>query len=45
MKKMIDNGWIGAKAKQGFYRKKGKDILELDPETFEYHPTKKLKTP
>ncbi|MEK5037417.1 3-hydroxyacyl-CoA dehydrogenase/enoyl-CoA hydratase family protein [Sporosarcina sp. FSL K6-3457] len=45
MKKMIDNGWIGAKAKQGFYSKQGKDILELDRETFEYGPTRKLKTP
>lgn len=45
MKKMIDNGWIGAKAKQGFYLKKGKEILELDTETFEYSLAKKLKTP
>lgn len=45
MKKMIDNGWIGAKAKKGFYSKQGKDILELDTETFEYGPARKLKTP
>ena len=45
MKKMIDNGWLGAKSKQGFYLKQGKDILELDLETFEYVPTKKMKTP
>ncbi|WP_432360315.1 3-hydroxyacyl-CoA dehydrogenase NAD-binding domain-containing protein [Sporosarcina sp. UB5] len=45
MKKMIDNGWLGAKSKQGFYVKKDKEILELDLETFEYVPTKKLKTP
>ncbi|WP_438312380.1 3-hydroxyacyl-CoA dehydrogenase/enoyl-CoA hydratase family protein [Sporosarcina sp. FA9] len=45
MKKMIDNGWIGAKAKQGFYIKKGKEILELNPETLEYGPQKKLQTP
>ncbi|MDN4608808.1 3-hydroxyacyl-CoA dehydrogenase/enoyl-CoA hydratase family protein [Sporosarcina highlanderae] len=45
MKKMIDNGWLGAKTKQGFYLKEGKEILELDPETFEYSPAKKLKTP
>lgn len=45
MKKMIDNGWLGAKSKQGFYLKEGKEILELDPETFEYGPTKKMKTP
>ncbi|WP_252503962.1 3-hydroxyacyl-CoA dehydrogenase/enoyl-CoA hydratase family protein [Sporosarcina sp. Marseille-Q4943] len=45
MKKMIDNGWLGAKSKQGFYLKEGREILELDPETFEYGPMKKLKTP
>ncbi|WP_339254504.1 3-hydroxyacyl-CoA dehydrogenase NAD-binding domain-containing protein [Sporosarcina sp. FSL W8-0480] len=45
MKKMIDNGWLGAKSKQGFYLKEGKEILELDPKTFEYSPTKKMKTP
>ena len=45
MKNMIDKGWLGAKTKQGFYLKKDKDILELDPETFEYSKSKKLKTP
>ncbi|PID03101.1 3-hydroxyacyl-CoA dehydrogenase [Sporosarcina sp. P2] len=43
--KMIDNGWIGAKAKQGFYVKKGRDIMELDMKTFEYIPTQKMKAP
>lgn len=43
--KMIGNGWIGAKAKQGFFVKKGKEILELDMETFEYVPVKKMKAP
>ncbi|WP_040285742.1 3-hydroxyacyl-CoA dehydrogenase/enoyl-CoA hydratase family protein [Sporosarcina koreensis] len=45
MQKMIDNGWIGAKAKQGFFLKKGKEILEIDSATLEYSPAKKLKTP
>jgi 3-hydroxyacyl-CoA dehydrogenase len=45
LEKMIDNGWLGAKTKQGFYLKKDKDILELDTKTFEYSPAKKLKTP
>src|SRR5699024_12448312 len=41
MQKMNENGWIGAKAKQGFYQKKkdkdGKSIiLQLNPETMEY---------
>ena len=45
MQKMIDNGWIGAKAKQGFFLKQGKDILEIDSTTLEYGPRKKMKTP
>lgn len=45
MRKMIDNGWIGAKAKQGFFVKKGKEIFEIDSETLEYSPVKKMKTP
>jgi 3-hydroxyacyl-CoA dehydrogenase len=45
MKKMIENRWLGAKTKQGFYVKKDREILELDPETFEYSKAKKMKTP
>ena len=48
MQEMNEKGWIGAKAKQGFYLKqKGKDgstILQLNPETMEYEERKKLKT-
>ncbi len=48
MKEMADKGWIGSKAGQGFFLKKktekGKEILELDPETMEYVERKKLKT-
>ena len=48
MKEMNERGWLGAKAKQGFFKKekgeKGSVILELDPETFEYSEQKKLKT-
>ncbi|RSL30370.1 3-hydroxyacyl-CoA dehydrogenase [Salibacterium salarium] len=48
MKDMAQRGWIGSKAGQGFYKKiKGEDgsqILELNPETFEYEPSKKIKT-
>ncbi len=48
MKQMNEKGWIGAKAKQGFYLKqKGRDgsvILQLNPETLEYEERKKLKT-
>lgn len=44
MKKMLENGWLGSKSGQGFFLKKGKEILELDPQTLEYGPRKKLKT-
>lgn len=43
--KMVENGWLGAKAKQGFYLKEGKEISEIDPATLEYSPQKKLKAP
>ncbi|WP_420842602.1 3-hydroxyacyl-CoA dehydrogenase NAD-binding domain-containing protein [Fervidibacillus halotolerans] len=45
LKDMVDRGWLGAKSGQGFYLKKGKDILELNPETMKYESRKKLKTP
>ncbi|PSL32953.1 3-hydroxyacyl-CoA dehydrogenase [Planomicrobium soli] len=43
--KMVDNGWLGSKTGQGFFLKKDKEILELDPQTLEYRPAGKLKTP
>ncbi|MGM7634235.1 3-hydroxyacyl-CoA dehydrogenase NAD-binding domain-containing protein [Bacillus sp. Hm123] len=42
IKNMRDNGWIGAKSGQGFFKKEGKTILELHPETMEYSEQKKL---
>lgn len=44
MKSMLDNGWLGSKSGQGFFLKQGKEILELDPQSLEYVPRKKLKT-
>src|SRR5690625_3541975 len=48
MQQMNEKGWIGAKAKQGFYLKKkgekGSVILQLNPETMEYEDRGKLKT-
>lgn len=48
MKEMNDKGWLGAKAKQGFYLKKKENnesvILQLDPETMDYVDNNKLKT-
>ncbi|WP_026700602.1 3-hydroxyacyl-CoA dehydrogenase/enoyl-CoA hydratase family protein [Salibacterium aidingense] len=49
MKEMEEKGWIGSKAGQGFYKKvkgeQGSEILELNPDTMEYQPAKKPKTP
>ncbi len=42
---MLENGWYGAKSGQGFFLKKGKEILELNPTTLEYEARKKLKAP
>ena len=38
---MVQRGWIGQKAKQGFFKKEGGQILTLDLETLEYRPRKK----
>lgn len=45
MKKMVENGWLGAKSGQGFFVKRDKEIFEIDINTLEYVPVKKLKTP
>ncbi|CRK81572.1 3-hydroxyacyl-CoA dehydrogenase/enoyl-CoA hydratase/isomerase family protein [Neobacillus massiliamazoniensis] len=45
IKTMVEKGWLGSKSGQGFFLKQGKDILELDPNTLEYVPRKKLSTP
>lgn len=45
LKEMVEKGWLGSKSGQGFFLKKGKEILELDPVTLEYGPRKKLSTP
>ncbi|WP_428912496.1 3-hydroxyacyl-CoA dehydrogenase NAD-binding domain-containing protein [Niallia sp. Krafla_26] len=44
MKKMLEKGWLGSKANQGFYMKKGKEILEIHPETMSYQPRKQLRS-
>ncbi|WP_337019014.1 3-hydroxyacyl-CoA dehydrogenase/enoyl-CoA hydratase family protein [Oceanobacillus massiliensis] len=45
MKKMLENGWFGAKSGQGFFVKRNRVIYELNPETLEYEDRKQLKTP
>lgn len=46
--KMVENGWLGSKSKQGFYKKNvdangKKEILELDLKTLEYVPKSRVK--
>ena len=38
---LIDRGWIGEKAGQGFYKRAGSEILTLDPATLAYRPRQK----
>lgn len=45
MKTMLDRGWIGSKSGQGFFWKKGGEILQLNPDTMDYEPRGKLKAP
>ena len=41
---MIDNGWLGQKSKQGFYKKIDKgEIHSLDFETMNYTPQNKKR--
>jgi 3-hydroxyacyl-CoA dehydrogenase len=41
LQKLVDKKWLGAKTKQGFYKKVKDEILQLDLETLEYGPLKK----
>lgn len=43
LQKMLDNQWLGAKTKKGFYQKVGKEILSLDLDTFEFTPQKPVR--
>lgn len=45
MREMLQRGWLGQKAKQGFFKKEGDAILTLDAATLEYRPRKKLSAP
>ncbi|NCT18603.1 MAG: 3-hydroxyacyl-CoA dehydrogenase [Flavobacteriaceae bacterium CG_4_8_14_3_um_filter_34_10] len=42
IEKMVENKWLGSKTGQGFYKKVGKDILELDLNTLEYKASEKV---
>jgi 3-hydroxyacyl-CoA dehydrogenase len=47
--KMIERGWVGDKAGQGFYKKTktpaGTEILTFDPQTMDYRPRQSAKLP
>lgn len=45
MKQMLEKRWFGSKSGQGFYLKQGKDIHELNVNTLEYEPRRKMKAP
>ncbi|HSZ80664.1 MAG TPA: 3-hydroxyacyl-CoA dehydrogenase/enoyl-CoA hydratase family protein [Polyangia bacterium] len=41
LKALVDKKWLGSKTKQGFYKKVGDAILQLDLKTMEYGPQQK----
>src|SRR6185295_17478386 len=41
LQQLIAKKWLGAKTRQGFYKKVGDDILQIDLKTLEYGPQKK----
>ena len=45
LRSLVDRGWIGEKAGQGFYKRSGSDILVLDPRTFTYRPKQPVHLP
>ncbi|MGB7217468.1 MAG: 3-hydroxyacyl-CoA dehydrogenase/enoyl-CoA hydratase family protein [Vicinamibacterales bacterium] len=45
MQSLIERGWIGEKAGQGFYKREQGAILALDPATFTYRPAQPVRLP
>jgi 3-hydroxyacyl-CoA dehydrogenase len=45
LKALVEKKWLGAKTKQGFYKKVGDQILQLDLKTMEYGPQTKPRFP
>jgi 3-hydroxyacyl-CoA dehydrogenase len=43
MQTMLDKGWLGNKAKQGFYKRVGSEFHVLDLNTLEYIPPTKVR--
>src|SRR5438105_291046 len=45
LQSLIDRGWIGEKAGQGFYKRTDSEILVLDPATATYKPKRPVQIP
>jgi 3-hydroxyacyl-CoA dehydrogenase len=45
LRSLVDRGWIGEKAGQGFYKRVGSEILVLDPASFTYRPKQSVRLP
>jgi 3-hydroxyacyl-CoA dehydrogenase len=45
LKALVERGWIGAKAGQGFYKRAGSEILVLDPATLTYRSRQTVQLP
>ena len=45
LQSLIDRGWIGEKAGQGFYKRADAEILVLDPATTTYRPKRPVQIP
>ncbi len=45
LQELVDKKWLGSKTKQGFYKKVGDAILQLDLKTLEYGPQQKPRFP
>jgi 3-hydroxyacyl-CoA dehydrogenase len=42
---LIERGWVGEKAGQGFYKRSGSEILTLDPASMSYRPKQTPRLP
>ncbi len=45
LRALVEKKWLGSKTKQGFYKKVGDQILQLDLKTMEYGPQTKPRFP